>query len=171
MKKVKYAWIVWLVFVIIFFFPYDLAFIFDGIDKDELVIRSQECGCSCPDVKIVSGKLIIPDSLKGKINDSMLEADLTGADPFYQPENYWNNMKVKGEVIGTNPDYCTENSCYYTPLFKVTSYKLFDYVPFAGAWNPYFMVAYIISEGMFFLVLLSFTIYFLIKKWKEKVKH
>ena len=117
MKKVKYAWDVWLTCLIILLFPYDLGFLFQGVEKNELVIENQACACPCPDAKIISGKLIILDSQRAKLNDSMLETYLTGVNPFNDTNNWGLKMKVKGIVLGTKPDYCFKNSCHYIPVF------------------------------------------------------
>ena len=115
--------------------PYRKASNTNTILPNQLVIEQQECGCPCPDARIVKGQLQIPADIASKyqgLHTTQLNLSING---FNEPYNYElgkASLFIKGRVVGTDTIQCDPTSCELAPRFEVESWALVDTV--ANAW-------------------------------------
>ncbi|WP_222166649.1 hypothetical protein [Edaphocola aurantiacus] len=100
-----------------------------------LFITNQECGCPCPNARVLKGKLVAADSIllqyPGLIVDAG-EIELENFPPYKKPiADYgfiaFNQFKVKGHISGAYAVYCDPGGCKYVPKFTVESWSMTTY--------------------------------------------
>lgn len=85
MFKLKYFLLITPLLIAGFFIPYKWPANINNLSTNEAIVENQECGCDCPNTRIIKGTFTIPDSLSAKIKNPIYEADLDTT-PYYNLE-------------------------------------------------------------------------------------
>ena len=157
----KYAWTTWLLLIAFGFLPPSTESLWTKIAEDDLIITAQECGCPCPEAKIMKGELDIPKEIGEQYPEIHRDqVNLAGNSPFapYDYETAHAKIKINGEVVGADTVLCEPQSCEMTARFRVDSWTVVSYLPQFMTWNSTLMRAYLgfVVVGLVTLVILSF---------------
>ncbi|MCX2745322.1 hypothetical protein OO013_15700 [Mangrovivirga sp. M17] len=112
-----------------------------------MVIKGQEMGCPCPEFKILSGELVLPDSITRKYKNLYKEEiNLTSNSLLqsYNYEVYHQDIYVSGELVDV--EQLPENA--NVPVFEVQKWKIKKYLPQLLIWNKVLLVIYLIVMGI-----------------------
>jgi hypothetical protein len=155
------------VLIAILFIPVKLPSTFSKPDKNEAIIHYQECGCPCPDARIIEGNFLVPDSLTGKFKrNDFSEIYLTNdSDIDFEVSQF--DIRIKGTIVGANPDFCDSSGCYYTPIVRIDSWELSDYLSWFWTWNNKFGIVYLLIT----LISIITTIVLTAVKFFKKIKN
>lgn len=98
-------------------------------EPNTLLIASQQCGCPCPSVRILKGKLIIPDSIQAQYPDIYVDQiNLSGQIPYEHEVNlFFEEIYIQGEVVGIDTVLCTPNSCEIVGDFQINHWQTVGY--------------------------------------------
>lgn len=156
------------VLIAILFIPVKFPSTFSKLDNNEAIIHFQECGCPCPDARIIEGQFTIPDSLTEKFKrKDFIEIYLTNDDAIdYEVSQY--DIRIKGTVVGANPEECDSNGCYYVPIVRLDSWEISEYVSWFWTWNGKFGMLYLVVTLISILTTIVLTIVKIIEKVKGR---
>lgn len=139
-------------------------------DKFDLVITGQEMGCPCPEFKIISGDLIIPDPISRKYRTIIRDEINLTSNSLLRKYNYeiaHQEIFVRGKVVSA--EVIADNE--FAPVFDVEAWKIKSYVPILWTFTKNGFVIYsilIITGLIYFLILLSVLI---IKRFRRKTAY
>ncbi len=157
-----------IVLLAILFFPVKFPSTFSKPDTNEAIIHFQECGCPCPDARIIEGTFSVPDSLTEKFKRNVFsEIYLTNDDAIdYEISQF--DIKIKGTIVGANPDFCDSSGCYYTPIVRIDSWELSDYLSWFWTWNNKFGLVYVLITALSVVTTIVLTVVKIIGKIKSR---
>lgn len=160
--------VITLILIAVLFIPAHFPSTLGKPGKDEAIIHFQECGCPCPDALVKEEHFSIPDSLAEKLKQNeFLEIYLENdSDIDYESSQF--DIKIKGKIIGANPDFCDGNDCYYTPIVRIDSWEIADYVSWFWNWDRNFAMSYLLVTLMSSIVTLVLSIIKIVEKFDNR---
>ncbi|MEX0811352.1 MAG: hypothetical protein WD048_03980 [Chitinophagales bacterium] len=157
----RYAWLIWLLIALYGFTPATINSLWTRPNKTDLIITGQECGCPCPEARVLKGAIEIPENILDKHpNIHEYELTLTGNSPF-EPYNYeigHSEILIEGKVIGIDTILCSPTDCEVVPKFEVKKWTLTSYSARFWTWNKTTGISYLLGVPLGFSGLLIFTI-------------
>lgn len=120
--------------------PYRKASNINTVLPNQLVVEQQECGCPCPDARIIEGQLQIPTDIISKypgLHGKQLNLNIDGFNEPYNVELGRAILFIKGRVVGADTILCDPTSCELAPRFEVVSWSLVNRVAKALIFPPW----------------------------------
>jgi hypothetical protein len=148
--------------------PYHKATNIDTTKPNQLIINQQECGCPCPDARVIKGQLQIPQDIAIQyptLHTTQLNLDIKD---FNEPYNYelgQAKLFIKGKVVGADTILCEPTNCELAPRFQVDSWALVDTIARAWTFPSWVGLLFIINLFMF---LPTLTITEIVKRIRQR---
>lgn len=150
--------------------PITLETLWHTKNNEDIIITGQQCGCPCPQARLINGNLNIPDSIKNLYpNIYQNEFDLIGNSPLeeFNFDIYQSEIIIFGNITGVNKSICFDNKHDITPEFKVQDWILINYVPKFYIWNSFLFASYIILIP----ITLVINLFYITKQIFKSKKH
>jgi len=100
-------------------------------NPDNIVVELQQCGCDCPDARIISGKLELPVSFERKYNNLKTSEVSFSNDAFNVSDItilFSQQIEISGTVVGVDTIECSINDCEVVPEMKVNNWFVHGYI-------------------------------------------
>ena len=118
------------------FLPISIPKYGNQTSENELRIERQECGCPCPNSRIVGGELEISEEWIKKnpqLIDNKSEINIISNSNHKRIEWFWElqgetSYFVEGEIIGIDTILCNPENCEIAPRFEIKKIRLNSYV-------------------------------------------
>jgi hypothetical protein len=142
----------WLILSVCFavygFLPYKYAFTRKTNASNRLLVDQQECGCDCPDARIIRGALLIPDKFRRaglRLDSSQINLEIKGLSGRSNYSLGVADLYINGEVIGVDTVSCSDNGCDVVARFHVYNWRVSEYLCWIAVWPLWIEVLFFVN--------------------------
>jgi hypothetical protein len=150
--------------------PITLSTIWYSERNNDLIITGQQCGCPCPEARLIKGKLSFPEKIINlHPNISNHELSLTGNSPLenFSHEIYQSEIIIEEKIIDVDTNFCSGYEFNLIPKFEVSNWTLKNYIPKFQIWVTFFFLSYIILIPLGLIINLIYLARVIIRKVKN----
>lgn len=159
-KKIKALSILIICIIIYGLLPISTSIFSNSLSSSTFKVERQECGCPCPNARIIDGAFVIPEEWTNQypqLKSPTHEINLSFKAKHKSIENFWlinsEVLIVSGNMIGVDTILCNPEFCELTPLVNVNQVKTITYTPQFWTFKSNFLFYYF-SFSFFGLVFL-----------------